>query len=54
MKYIKKYESEVSSGNASGKVGSSSLPFGKGFYETGNTGGLGVNAIPGPPVLPVS
>lgn len=46
MKYIKKYESEVSSGNASGKVGSSSLPFGKGFYETGNTGGHGIAFTP--------
>ena len=46
MKYIKKYESEVSSGNASGKAGVSSLPFNKGFYNYGNTGEPGITFTP--------
>jgi len=39
MKYLKKFESEVSTGSASGKVGVSSLPFGKGYYQSGASNG---------------
>jgi hypothetical protein len=31
---VKKFESEVSTGNASGKAGIASLPFGKGYYQS--------------------
>ena len=45
MKYLK--ESEVSSGNASGKAGVASLdPFGTGFYKSGNNGEFGTQFTP--------
>lgn len=46
MKYIKKLESEVSTGNMTGKSGVSSLPFGKGFYQSGNNGSPGIQFSP--------
>jgi len=46
MRYIKTYESEVSSGNASGKAGVGSLPFGRGYYQSGNNGAFGTNFTP--------
>lgn len=40
-------ESEVSSGNASGKAGISSLPFGRGYYSSGgNDGSPGIKFTP--------
>lgn len=40
-------ESEVSSGNASGKAGVSSLPFGRGYYSSGgNDGSPGIKFTP--------
>jgi hypothetical protein len=46
MKHLKKFESEVSSGNASGKAGVSSLPFRGGFYKSGNNGEFGTQFTP--------
>jgi len=43
MKYIKQFESEVSSGNASGKAGVGSIPFGRGYMQSGgNNGASGI------------
>lgn len=40
-------ESEVSSGNASGKAGVASLPFGRGYYSSGgNNGAPGITFTP--------
>jgi hypothetical protein len=44
MKAIK--ESEISVGNMSGKAGIPSLPFGKGFFHSGNNGSFGTNFTP--------
>ena len=48
MKHLKTFnESEVSSGNASGKAGVGSLaPFGTGFYKSGNNGEFGTQFTP--------
>ena len=35
-------ESEVSSGNASGQGGGASLPFNKGYFQTGNSDEPGI------------
>lgn len=43
---MKLFESEVSSGNASGKAGIASLPFGKGYYSSGNSGEPGITFTP--------
>ena len=44
---MKKFEhSEVTTGNASGKVGVSSLPFGRGFYQSKNNNDFGVSFTP--------
>jgi len=44
---MKKFESsEISSGNASGKAGTGSLPFNKGYYQSKNNNDFGVNFIP--------
>lgn len=44
---MKRFESEVSSGNASGKAGVASLPFGRGFYQSGgNNGSFGIGFTP--------
>lgn len=41
---FKIFETEVSTGNATGKAGIPSLPFGKGYYDYGgNNGGFGIN-----------
>jgi len=40
------FETEVSTGNASGKAGVSSIPFGRGFYQSGNNGANGVSFTP--------
>ena len=43
MKYLKAFESEVSSGNASGKAGVGSIPFGRGYMQSGgNNGASGI------------
>ena len=39
-------ESEVSTGNASGKAGVASLPFGRGYYRVGNSGEAGISFTP--------
>lgn len=40
MIHLKKFEGvEVSSGNASGKAGVSSLPFARGYYQSGSCNG---------------
>ena len=44
MKILK--ESEVSSGDASGKAGVASLPFNKGYYSSGNNGSPGIEFTP--------
>jgi hypothetical protein len=48
MKHLKTFnESEVSSGNASGKAGVGSLePFGTGYYKSGNNGEFGTQFTP--------
>lgn len=47
MKYLKSFESEVSSGNATGKAGVASLPFNQGFYQSGgNNGAPGIEFTP--------
>ena len=47
MKYLKRFnESEVSTGNASGKAGVSSLPFRGGYYKSGNNGEFGTQFTP--------
>ena len=48
MKHLKTFnESEVSSGNASGKAGVASLaPFGTGYYKSGNNGEFGIQFTP--------
>lgn len=44
---MKIFESEVSTGNASGKAGVSSIPFGRGFYNYGgNNGESGIAFTP--------
>lgn len=44
---MKIFESEVSSGNASGKAGVASLPFGKGYMQSGgNNGACGIEFTP--------
>jgi hypothetical protein len=43
---MKIYESEVSSGNASGKAGVASLPFNRGYYQSGNSGSPGIQFTP--------
>lgn len=40
------FESEVSTGNMSGKGDGASLPFGKGYYQSGNTGKPGISFTP--------
>ncbi len=43
MKYLKSFESEISSGNASGKAGVGSIPFGRGYMQSGgNNGASGI------------
>jgi hypothetical protein len=39
-------EQEVSSGNATGQGGGASLPFNKGFYQSGNSGEPGITFTP--------
>jgi len=39
-------ESEVSSGNATGKAGTPSIPFGRGYYSVGNNGEFGIAFTP--------
>lgn len=46
MKFIKAFESEVSTGNASGKAGVPSIPFGRGYYQSGNNGACGTAFTP--------
>ena len=47
MKHIKLFESEVSSGNASGKAGVGSIPFGRGYFQSGaNNGAPGITFTP--------
>lgn len=47
MKHIKIFESEVSSGNASGKAGVGSIPFGRGYFQSGaNNGAPGITFTP--------
>lgn len=50
---FKIYESEVSTGNAGGKAGVSSIPFGRGFFQSGyNNGEFGIQFTPtGEPVF---
>lgn len=43
---MKIFEAEVSTGNASGKAGISSIPFGRGYYQSGNNGALGISFTP--------
>jgi hypothetical protein len=44
---VKKFESEVSTGNMSGKAGVSSIPFNRGFYNYGgNNGASGIEFTP--------
>lgn len=43
---MKIFESEVSTGNASGKAGVPSIPFGRGFYQSGNNGAFGTAFTP--------
>ena len=43
---MKIFESEVSTGNASGKAGVPSIPFGRGFYQSGNNGAFGTTFTP--------
>lgn len=41
------FESEISTGNASGKAGVPSIPFGRGFYQYGgNNGACGIQFTP--------
>jgi len=43
MKYIKTFEEGISSGNASGKAGVGSIPFGRGYMQSGgNNGASGI------------
>ena len=43
MKYIKTFEEGISSGNASGKAGVGSIPFGRGYVQSGgNNGASGI------------
>lgn len=44
---MKKFESvEVTQGNTTGKAGAPSLPFNKGYYQSGNNGQFGVSFTP--------
>lgn len=44
---MKKFESsEISSGNASGKAGTGSLPFNRGYYQSKNNNDFGVDFMP--------
>jgi hypothetical protein len=43
---MKIFETEVSTGNAGGKAGISSIPFGRGFYQSGNNGAAGIEFTP--------
>ena len=44
---MKKFESEVSTGNMTGKAGVSSIPFGRGYMQSGgNNGSCGVQFTP--------
>ena len=44
MKFIK--ESEVTIGNASGKAGTPSIPFGRGYFQSINSGSPGISFTP--------
>lgn len=46
MKILRLFESEVSTGNASGKAGVPSIPFGRGYYQSGNNGACGTAFTP--------
>lgn len=47
MKNLRKFESEVSTGNMSGKAGIPSIPFGRGYYQSGaNNGAFGIEFTP--------
>lgn len=44
---MKKYESaEISIGSASGNAGVGSVPFGKGYFQSGNSGAMDIQFTP--------
>ena len=46
MKYLKSIESELFVGNSTGVAGTPSIPFNKGYYQSGNSNTSGINFSP--------